>query len=158
MIAIGLPLCCRRFSAVSNAVTQYSCFALRGSALPHSGVAKKIDTIPMSITIGLAQGVLPLLGYNFSAKNSERMQRAFRFTLSLAVGFSLLCVLGFEIFAPQMVQLFIKDTATVAYGSVFLRVMCTSTPLMAVAFLMITLFQAAGAGRPAPFCLFFARG
>jgi len=159
VLVIGLPAMLQTLlAAVSNAVLNILASPYGGSALAAFGVAKKVDTIPMSITIGLAQGVLPLLGYNFSAKNIERMQKAFRFTLSLAVGFSLFCVIVFEIFAPQIVRLFIAEAATVAYGSVFLRVMCICTPLMAVAFLMITLFQAAGEGKPALILSVFRKG
>jgi Na+-driven multidrug efflux pump len=118
-------------------------------AIAAIGIAKKVDTVPMNITIGLAQGVMPLLAYNYSAKNSDRMQKAIRFALKVAVGFSIVCVLAFQVLASPIVRLFIDDAATVGYGAYFLRVMCVSTPLMAVGFLMITLFQAAGQGKQA---------
>ena len=113
------------------------------------GIVKKIDTIPMSVTIGIAQGVMPMLGYNYAAKNDRRVRDAVKFALLLAIGFSLICVAVFELFTFSFVNMFIQEAVTVSYGVRFLRIMCVSTPLMAVGFIMITLFQAAGESKPA---------
>jgi Na+-driven multidrug efflux pump len=150
VLSIGFPSMIQTLLAsVSNAVLNHFASGYGGTLVSGIGIAKKLDTIPMNVTIGLSQGVLPLLGYNHSAKNVGRMQKSVRFTLALAVGFSVLCVAAFELFTAPFVRLFIQDPQTVAYGVYFLRVMCISTPLMAVGFLVITLFQAAGAGKNA---------
>jgi Na+-driven multidrug efflux pump len=150
VLSIGFPSMLQTLLAsVSNAVLNRFASGYGGALVSGIGIAKKLDTIPMNVTIGLSQGVLPLLGFNYSAKNLERMQKSVRFTLALAVGFSVLCVAAFELFTAPFVRLFIQDAETVEYGVYFLRVMCISTPLMAVGFLSITLFQAAGAGKNA---------
>jgi hypothetical protein len=38
------------------------------------GIAKKIDMLPMNVGMGLCQGMMPLVAYNFSAKNYKRMR------------------------------------------------------------------------------------
>ena len=101
----------------------------------------------MSVTIGIAQGIVPLAGYNHSAGKYQRTRDIVKFALLLSVGFSIVCVLCYEIFAGHFVSLFIKEAVTVSYSSAILRIMCISTPLMAVGFIMITAFQATGLHR-----------
>lgn len=150
VIVIGLPVMLQTLLAsVSNAVLNNLASSFGGSVIAAIGIVKKVDTVPMNVTIGLAQGVMPFLAYNCAAKNEARMKRATRFSLQIGVGFSLFCVLVFEALASPIVRLFIRDPDTVSYGSYFLRVMCVSTPFMAAGFLIITLFQAAGQGKQA---------
>lgn len=150
VLIIGLPgMLQTLLASVSNTMLNQLAKGYGSEVLAALGIVKKIDTIPMSVTIGIAQGVMPLLGYNYAAKNSRRTQNAVKFTLLLAIGFSVLCVAAFELFTSSFVNLFIQETVTVSYGVRFLRIMCVSTPLMAVGFIMITLFQAAGQSKPA---------
>ncbi|MCL1829285.1 MAG: MATE family efflux transporter [Oscillospiraceae bacterium] len=150
VLTIGLPSMLQTLLAsVSNAMLNRLAAPFEGAAVAGLGIVKKVDTIPMSITIGISQGVMPMLGFNHSAGTAARMKEAAKMALVLSVGFSLICVAVFEIFPASVVKLFINDAQTVTYGAFFLRIMCVSTPMMAVGFLMITLFQAVGESKPA---------
>ena len=131
-------------ASVSNACLNRLASDGGSQAVAALGIVKKLDTVPMNVTIGLSQGVLPLLGYSASAGDKGRMRAALRWTLGLSVGVSLLCVGVFELCPGALVRLFLDEAATAALGARFLRVICLSTPLMAVGFTMITLFQATG--------------
>lgn len=149
-LLIGLPgMLQTLLAAVSNAALNQLAKEHGSEVVAAIGVAKRIDNLPMSVTIGFAQGTMPLLAYNYAAKNSQRLKSASRFALTLAVGFSILCVAVFMLFPSSLVGIFIREAVTVSRGIYFLRVMCVSTPLMAVGFHMITLFQAAGQSKPA---------
>ena len=150
VLAIGLPgMLQTLLASVSNTMLNQLAKGFGGEAVAALGIVKKIDTIPMSVTIGIAQGAMPLLGYNYAAKNDLRMRSAAKFALALAIGFSALCAAVFIPFAPFFVKLFMLEPVTVSHGIYFLRIMCVSTPMMAVGFHMITLFQAVGKSRPA---------
>ena len=150
VLVTGLPgMLQTLLASVSNTMLNQLAKGYGSEVVAAMGIVKKIDTIPMSVTIGIAQGVMPLLGYNYAAKNSRRMRDVVKFSLLLAVGFSIVCVAVFQIFTFSFINLFIREATTVSHGVFFLRVMSVSTPLMAVGFLMITLFQAAGVSRPA---------
>lgn len=148
VLAAGLPgMLQTLLASVSNAVLNNVARPFGASALASLGIVKKLDQIPMSVTIGMAQGIVPLLGYSYSAGNTPRMKHTLRFTLALAECFSLACVLCYECFAGPLVRFFLDDPSTVMTGASMLRVMCLSTPLMAVSFLLITTFQATGKNR-----------
>ena len=150
VLIIGLPgMLQTLLASVSNTMLNQLAKGFGGEAVAALGIVKKIDTIPMSVTIGIAQGLMPLLGYNYAAKNHQRMKDAAKLALISAIVFSVICAGAFIIFAPFFVRLFMQEAVTVSHGIYFLRIMCISTPLMAVGFHMITLFQAAGESRPA---------
>ena len=53
----------------------------------------------------------------------------------------------FEIFAPQIIWIFIRDEATISFGKDFLRVACLATPFMISNFQKIYCLQAMGKGK-----------
>lgn len=110
------------------------------------GIVKKIDTIPMSVGMGLSHGMLPLIAYNYSAKNFERMKAVSRFGRFASFGFSAFCVVVYQLLAATIMRLFISDAETIEMGSRFLRIACLAVPLMQMNFLTNTTFQAMGKG------------
>lgn len=120
------------------------------------GIAKKVDTLAFAIANGMSQGVLPLIGYNFAAKNYKRMREAIRksmiFNLAVAV---VGAVLLFSLAVP-LLQFFIDDAATVEYGQHFLRVICVTCPAISATMMIIAIFQATGK-RIRPMILSFIR-
>ena len=64
-------------------------------------------------------------------------------------GMSTACVfiVLFEVFAPQIIWIFIRDEATIRYGTNFLRIACLATPFMISNFQKIYSLQAMGKGR-----------
>lgn len=148
VLAAGLPgMLQTLLASLSNAVLNNAARPFGSTAQASLGIVKKLDQIPMSVTIGIAQGVLPLLGYSYSAKNTTRMRHTLRAALLMAECFSIACVLCYEAFAGPLIQIFLDDRATVVTGAAMLRIMCLSTPLMGVSFILITAFQATGKNK-----------
>jgi len=58
-----------------------------------------------------------------------------------------ICIVVFEIFSPQIIWLFIRDEATIAYGKNFLRIACLATPFIISNFQKIFTLQAMGKGK-----------
>ena len=76
--------------------------AIPTAAVAALGIVKKLDQLPLYFSIGASNGLLPLLAYHHAAGNTARRRAAFRFGTALAVGFSLLCLVAYECFAPQL--------------------------------------------------------
>lgn len=125
------------------------CPGTASAAFSATGIAKKLDLLPMDVTLGISQGILPFLAYNYSSGNYERMKNMERFSIKVAIAFSCICIAVFELFAPLLISLFIDDAQTIAYGVAFLRRICIATPFMAIGYLLISMFQAAGQGKQA---------
>ena len=111
------------------------------------GIVLKVERLPLNIGIGICLGMVPLVAYNYSAKNFQRM-RAFFFSARLAgLVVSIICVVLYRIFAAQIIRAFIPDPETVRYGTQFLQARCFATPFMFLSFHMVHFMQAVGRGR-----------
>ena len=128
------------------------------SATAALGIVKRLDYLPLYFTIGVSQGMLPLVAYNHSSRNSRRRNDIFRFSCIVSECFSLFCLVIYELFAPQLALFFIKDSVTVAYIVPFLRSMVVAMPFMALCYPMITFFQATGEATGAFVCSILRKG
>ncbi|MCF0120302.1 MAG: MATE family efflux transporter [Oscillospiraceae bacterium] len=122
------------------------------------GIVKKLDQLPLFFSLGVSGGLLPMLAFNHSAGNIERRKKAFRLGVMISVGFSLICLTVYEIFAPTLVGFFIENDATVSYGAAFLRLMVTAMPLMSICYPLIIQFQAMGRAKESLICSLLRKG
>lgn len=147
VLIVGLPACFACLLAcLANAFMIKLVSGYGDISVAAMGIVKKLDMIPLNVASGLAQGILPLVAYNYTAENFDRMKKVSRFSRIVGACFALLCVVIFEAFPSQLVRLFIDNAATVAKGAVFLRIACIATPFMTMFFLLNTTLQAMGKG------------
>lgn len=147
LLAVGLPAALTSFfGCVANMSINRLAADYSDHAVAAMGIVKKIDMLPMNVGIGLCQGMMPLVAYNYSAKNYQRMHEAVRCTRIAGFSFAAACVLAFELLAPQAVRLFIDDAETVRLGAVFLRIACTAVPFTILNIQASHIFQAIGRG------------
>ena len=140
-------------AAQSRFVSQYTTEAM--AAL---GIVKKLDQLPLYFSIGVSNGLLPLLAYNYSAGNQRRRRDAFRLGCGISLAFSLLCLILYEAFAAPISGLFISDPETIRLSAGFLRRMVTAMPMMSVCYPMIIQFQAMGKFRESLVCSILRKG
>lgn len=134
------------------AIGQVSNFILNGmiadlgasSAVAGIGIVRKIDAIAYAINQGITQGMLPIVAYCYGSKLIKRMKSVVGFSTLLTLVFSLLCSSLSYIFAPQLIEFFIRDAETVYYGTEFLRVLCIAVAIYPFLFVIIAVFQAVG--------------
>ena len=116
-------------------------------ALAAVGIVLKVERFPLNVGIGICQGMLPLVAYNYSAGNKQRMEDTIRLARGLGLVIAGISIVLYELFAVQFANLFISDAQTVALASQFLRIRVLATPLMFLSFFTVYLFQAFGRGR-----------
>ncbi len=157
IITVGFPsFVLLLMGTASNIVLNKLVSGYSNECVAGMGIAKKIDTLAFAIANGMSQGVLPLIGYNYAAKNYDRMNKAIRtsfiYNIAVAVVGS---VLLFALAVPVL-RFFIDDAATVEYGQHFLRVICVTCPAISITMMIIAIFQATGR-RTRPMILSFIR-
>ncbi len=116
-------------------------------ALAAIGIVLKVERFPLNVGIGICQGMLPLVAYNYSAGNAQRMNDAIRLSRRLGLVIAGISIVLYELFAVQFSHLFISDAQTVELASQFLRIRVLATPLMFLSFFTVYLFQAFGKGK-----------
>ena len=116
-------------------------------ALAAIGIVLKVERFPLNVGVGICQGMLPLVAYNYASQNKKRMEETIRLSRRLGLAVAGVSILLYEIFAVQFTNLFISDPQTVEMASGFLRIRVLATPLMFLSFFTVYLFQAFGKGR-----------
>ena len=111
------------------------------------GIVKKLDQFPLKASLGLCQGITPIIGYNFGAKNYRRMNDTLNFAWKLSLLFCCSFVILFEIFADPILFWFIPEAETSALGARLLRIACLAVPLHAINILLSYAIQAMGLGK-----------
>ena len=110
------------------------------------GIVKRIDQFPLNVSMGLCQGFMPLVGYNYAAKKYKRMRSVSFFSWKAAIVMSACFIACFAAFAPQILHLFIPEEQTSTLGAQCLRIACLAVPLTSVNFLISYTLQAMGKG------------
>ncbi|MCI8613576.1 MAG: MATE family efflux transporter [Lachnospiraceae bacterium] len=118
-------------------------------AVAAMGITQKINMVPMNIAMGLSQGIMPLVSYNYSSGNHRRMKDTILFTAKVCLGFIVVVVAGYYIGAGPLITMFMDNEVIVAYGSRFLRGFCIGLPFLCMDFLAVGVFQAVGMGKEA---------
>ncbi len=115
-------------------------------AVAAMGISQKISMIPMYIAMGLSQGVMPLISYNYSAKNYPRMKKTITFSGYISIIFMVITSVLFVTLSGQLTSAFIENAEVVEYGKQFLRGFSIAAPFLATDFLAVGVFQACGMG------------
>lgn len=148
ILSIGLPSAITALLANVTSIIKNNLTSGYGDVeLAAYGIVTKTDLLPLNIGMGLCQGMMPLVAYNYSAKNYPRMRAFTRAAQISGVAAACVFILVSELFAPRIIWLFIRDEATVAYGGGFLRIACLATPFMISNFQKIYCLQAMGKGK-----------
>lgn len=117
------------------------------TALAAYGIVTKIERLPLNIGIGICLGMIPLIAYNYSAKNSKRMKEIFDCARIVGISIAVVCVALYFIFSNDIIVFFIKDAETVRLGTSFLKARCFATPFMFLCFNMVHYINAIGKGK-----------
>ncbi|PNZ68210.1 MATE family efflux transporter [Staphylococcus croceilyticus] len=117
-------------------------------AIASYGISFRLVQFPELIIMGLSEGVIPLIAYNF-VSNKTRMKDTIKAViLSIAAIFAV-CMTIVLLFGHSIVQLFSTDPQIVTLATFILKVTMTSLLLNGIGFLFTGMLQATGQGRGA---------
>lgn len=111
------------------------------------GIVLKLERIPLNICLGVCLGMVPLIAYNYGAKNRERMEQILSLSRWAVLGFSCVCAVLFRLFARPVVGAFIAEEETVMWGATFLRGRCFALPFMMVGYHIVNYMNAVDRGK-----------
>ena len=121
------------------------------------GIVLKAERLPTAVNMGICQGALPLIAYNYSSGNVKRMRDTVR--ISRIYGFIVTgcTILLYSLFAGGICRIFLKTTgtgvegglATITFAAFFLRIRCLASPFQMMNFNTSYCMQAVGYGSGA---------
>lgn len=127
--------------------------AYGADAVAAMGISYKIYMVPMQITLGFSQGIMPLVSYNFASGNRRRMKGSILFALKIMLPILAAVTVIYYIGAGGLIHAFMRNSEIIAYGTAFLRGFCLGLIFLCVDFLAVGVFQALGFGK---YALLFA--
>lgn len=119
------------------------------NAVASIGIASKINQLPIQIIFGFTQGVMPLIGYNYAAKNYPRMKEGIRKTCIVTMTSLFAIMLLFNLAGQGIIRIFMDNDEIVKIGAKFLSGFGISLPFMCLDFLVVGISQSFGMGKHA---------
>jgi len=108
------------------------------------GIINSIVFLMLMPIFGLTQGMQPIVGYNYGARNFLRVCEAYTFTMKVA---TLLCFVSTAVvwsLAWPILRCFTHDPALLAAGTRALRIFCLAFTGVGLTIVTITYFQSVG--------------
>lgn len=127
--------------------------AFGADAVAGMGITQKINMVPLQIALGFSQGIMPLVSYNYTSGDHNRMKKTILFAIRIMMPSIILVTVGFYVGAGNIIRMFMDNGIIIDYGTRFLRGFCISLPFMCMDSLTVGVFQALGMGKAS---LFFA--
>lgn len=150
ILGVGIPASIQNLLNVTGTTLLNNFTAPFGAAaIAAMGISQKLYMIPMQVSLGFSQGIMPLVSYNYASGNRQRMKQTILFALRIIVCSMLFLTVVYVLSAPAMIRAFMDSEEIIAYGTRFLRVMSLGFVFLCTDFLAVGVFQALGLGRNA---------
>ncbi len=110
------------------------------------GVYYKLQSFVFMPVFGLTHGVMPIMGYNFGAKNKKRLLSALKLGSIIALTIMALGTILFMVFPKELLMIFNASEEMLDIGIKALRTISVCFIPAALGIMFSTLFQAVGSG------------
>jgi len=150
ILRVGMP-------ASTQEITESLAFAIfnrvlstYGSvAIAAMGIVMRAADLAFMPVIGVANALLPVVGFNLGARNEQRLWSAVRLSAIGVVALLGVLTVVYEVFAPWIVAIFIDEPAVIATAIPALRIGIAAITLIGPSVLIVTTFQGLSKGTTA---------
>ena len=113
------------------------------------GIVFKANMFITFLQMGIANGIQPLLGYNYGSGNMERFRGIESYTKKCCVIAGIAATILFFVFREPIIRLFISDKDVIGYGVKMLVAYMLSGPVIGILFVNMNCMQSVGHAFPA---------
>lgn len=115
------------------------------------GIINRIAFLFFMIVMGFNQGMQPIVGYNFGAKQYDRVIRTLKYTLFCAIGTTTSGFLLCQLFPRTIIYMFTTDAALMDISEHGLRLIIAMLPIVGFQMVSTSFFQSIGMAKKAIF-------
>lgn len=147
IFAVGLPAIVMQ--SIGSAMTMGMnniLMSFSSSAVAVFGVYFKLQSFVFMPVFGLGQGALPIMGYNYGARNKQRMMHTLRLACTISLCIMTAGCLLFVLLPRQLLGLFNATPEMLSIGVPALRIIGCCFPFAALSISFSNFFQAVGCG------------
>lgn len=150
IFAVGFPASIQNLLNVTGMTILNNFTSSFGAdAVAAMGITQKVNMVPMYIAMGVSQGIMPLVSYNYASRNIKRMKDTVLTAAKISITFLLAASVFYYVEAGTLTKLFMDNEVIISYGTRFLRGFCLGLPFLCMDFLAVGVFQAVGMGKEA---------
>ena len=153
VVSLGMAPFCNQLSmmvvqiVLNNSLTHYGSLSLYGSDIPLAcaGIVSKVNMLFFSVVIGMAQGLQPIVGFNYGAKKYGRVKEAYLKMVIAATVVSFCSFIVFQLFPRQIISVFGEGSEEyVLFAERFFRIFLFSIFLVGIQPITSNFFTAIG--------------
>lgn len=145
-VITGFPSLSRQgLASVATAMLNVAAKEYGDPAIASMSIVTKVCMLVLCICLGIGQGFMPVIGFNYGAKMYDRVRKAFKFTITTNTLIMSILAVVLYIFAAQIMMIFRADDAEVIkIGTAAMRAQCFAMPFMATTVVVNTTLQSLG--------------
>lgn len=143
--AVGVP------SIIMASITSVMTFGMNKILLSFTstatavfGVYFKLQSFIFMPVMGLNNGMVPIIAYNYGAQKRERIVSTIKLSILYAMGLMILGFLVFQLFPDRLLSIFNASADMLSIGTVSLRIISISFLFAGFCIISLSVFQALG--------------
>jgi len=118
-------------------------------AIAALGMAMRVSDFTFMPIMGLSNGLLPIVGFNYGSNNYQRLWRSVKLAASSIMLLLIIFTIFIELLTPQLIGIFSQDAALLATTIPAMRIMLSTLAFIGPTILFITTFQGLSRGSMA---------
>ncbi len=122
-----------------------------GMSIAAYGMISKLMVFFLMPIFGIVQGFQPIAGYNYGAKQFDRVKKVLYLGMAVATVMGSFATIVVEAFPRLLLSMFTSDQSLIDLAAPALRIVMITMPLIGVQAIGSTLFQSIGKAFPALF-------
>ncbi|MBQ4528920.1 MAG: MATE family efflux transporter [Clostridia bacterium] len=149
ILTVGIPsIIMQSISTVMNLALNAILITFGETTVSVLGVYFKLQSFVFMPVFGLSNGLIPIIGYNYGAKNRERVYSAIKTALIWALSIMAVGMVIFMAFPELLLSMFESGKAgeITKIGKIALRIICINFIPAGIGITLSTVFQAIGKG------------
>lgn len=149
IFAIGMsPFFMQVAASIVTVLYNYSLMSYGGEiAVAAMGIVNRVSMLMLMPIFGISQGVQPIIGYNYGARNYDRVIEAIKKATLAATTFAVCGFLITQLFDVQIIRLFNNNPDLIEVGARGMRVFLAMMPIIGFQVVCSTYFQAVGKAK-----------
>ncbi len=151
IIKLGFPTFIRQVAGSIVAIFLNNSIQLYGGdiALSAFGVINRVMMFLLLPMFGIVQGVQPIIGFNYGAKNIKRVKDSVKMAIKIMMTYCVIALVFVMLFNIQLFNVFTSDIEVVGIGSEAIKIIFIGIPIIALQIIASSFFQSIGKSRPA---------
>lgn len=145
IILVGLPAAIMQgLVSVMLAGMNFILAGLSATSVAVLGVFYRLQSFVLMPVFGISQGSMPVVGFNYGARNKERIVSALKFAGMISLAYMTLGLIAFQLFSGPLLDIFNSNEQMRQIGITAFRRISFMFPVTAVTIIISTAYQGMG--------------